>query len=96
MDVRTKKSRCLEAYLDTGRACWEHVVKVVAKYPIEHKRLAKEIADTHGIVYSHIVKEELQCNNIGAAASLSLYAYIVMAIFLSYPFFFCSCIFMCS
>ena len=59
MDVRTKKSRCLEAYLDTGRACWEHVVKVVAEYPIENKRLAKEIADTHGIVYSHIVKEEL-------------------------------------
>ena len=59
IDVRTKKSRCLEAYLDTGRACWEHVVKVVAEYPIENKRLAKEIADTHGIVYSHIVKEEL-------------------------------------
>ena len=59
MDVRTKKSRCLEAYLDTGRACWEHVVKVVAEYPIENKRLAKEIADTHGIVYSDIVKEEL-------------------------------------
>ena len=59
MDVRTKKSRCLKAYLDTGKACWEHVVKVVAEYPIENKRLAKEIADTHGIDYSGIVKEEL-------------------------------------
>ena len=59
MDIRTKKSRCLEAYLDTGRACWEHVVKVVAEYPIENKRLAKEIADTHDIDYSGIVKEEL-------------------------------------
>ena len=29
MDIRTKKSRCLETYLDTGKACWEHVVKVV-------------------------------------------------------------------
>ena len=59
MDIRTKKSRCLEAYLDTGKACWEYVVKVVAEYPIENKRLAKEIADTHGIDYSGIVKEEL-------------------------------------
>ena len=59
MDIRTKKRRCLEAYLDTGKACWEHVVKVVAEYPIENKRLAKEIADTHGIDYSVIVKEEL-------------------------------------
>ena len=59
MDIRTKKSRCLEAYLDTGKACWEHVVKVVAEYPIENKRLAKKIADTHGIDYSVIVKEEL-------------------------------------
>ena len=59
MDIRTKKSRCLEAYHDTGKACWEYVVKVVAEYPIENKRLAKEIADTHGIDYSGIVKEEL-------------------------------------
>ena len=59
MDIRTKKSRCLEAYLDTEKACWEHVVKVVAEYPIENKRLAKEIADTHGIDYLAIVKEEL-------------------------------------
>ena len=34
MDVRTKKSRCLEAYLDTGKACWEHVVKVVVEYTL--------------------------------------------------------------
>ena len=49
MDDRIKKSRCLEAYLDTGEACWEHVVKVVAEYPIDNKRVAKEIADTHCI-----------------------------------------------
>ena len=59
MNVRTKKSRCLEAYLDTGKACWEHVVKVVAEYPNENKRLAKKIANTHGIDYSGIVKGEL-------------------------------------
>ena len=59
IDTRTKKSRCLEAYLDTGKACWEHVVKVVAEYPIENKRLAKKIADTLGIDYLAIVKEEL-------------------------------------
>ena len=60
IDIRTKKSRCLEAYLDTGKACWEHVVKVVAEYPIENKRLAKKIADTHDIDNSGIAKED--CN----------------------------------
>ena len=49
-----KKSRCLEAYLNMGNACWEQVVKVVANYPFYNLRLAKEIADTHGIDYSRI------------------------------------------
>ena len=59
MDVRTKKRRCLEAYHDTGSACWEHVVKIVAEYPIENKRLAKKIADKHNVDFTGIVKEEL-------------------------------------
>ena len=43
-DSTIKKSRCLEAYLDTGGACWEQVVKVVADYPFYNARLAKKIA----------------------------------------------------
>ena len=53
-DVRTKKSICLEVYLNMGNACWEHVVKVVAEYPFYNLRLAKEIAATHSIDYSRI------------------------------------------
>ena len=53
-DPTIKKSRCLEAYLNMGNACWEQVVKVVADYPFYNLRLAKEIAATHGIDYSRI------------------------------------------
>ena len=50
-DSTKKKSRCLEAYLDTGRACWEQVVKVVADYPFYNARLARNIARTQHIDY---------------------------------------------
>ena len=53
-DGTLKKSRCLEADLNMGDACWEQVVKVVADYPFYNFRLAKEIAATHGIDYSRI------------------------------------------
>ena len=53
-DGTIKKSRCLEAYLNMGNACWEQVVKVVADYPFYNFRLAKEIAATHGIDYLRI------------------------------------------
>ena len=53
---RVKKHRCLEAYINTGNACWEHVVKVVDDYPFYNARLAKEIAVMHGVGYS---KDEL-------------------------------------
>ena len=49
-----KKSRCLEAYIDTDEACWEKVVEVVAEFPFHKRKLAREIADKH---YSS--KEEL-------------------------------------
>ena len=52
-----KKSRCLEAYIDTDEACWEKVVEVVADNPFHNKRLAREIADKHGVHYSS--REEL-------------------------------------
>ena len=54
-----KRSRCLEAYLDTGKACWETVVQVVADDPFYNKKLAKKIAHEYGVDYSNIVKEEL-------------------------------------
>jgi len=54
-----KKTRCLEAYLNTGNACWETVVEVVADVPFYNKRVAKEIADKYGVDYSKYVKDEL-------------------------------------
>ena len=54
-----KKKRCLEAYFDTGKACWETVVQVVASHPIHNPRVAMEIAAAHGLDYHSIVKDEL-------------------------------------
>ena len=42
-----KKHRCLETYINTGKACWEQVVKVVAGHPFLNARVAKEIAHDH-------------------------------------------------
>ena len=51
-----KKRRCLEAYLNTGKACWEQVVEVVTDHPFHNARLATEIANMHIEGYS---KDEL-------------------------------------
>ena len=59
METREKKSRCLEAYYNTGKACWERVVKVVAEFPIQIKKIAEQIAHDHGIHYSSVVIDEL-------------------------------------
>ena len=53
---RVKKRRCLEAYIDTGKACWEQVAKVIADYPFYNGRLAEEIANMYDVGYS---KDEL-------------------------------------
>ena len=42
-----KKRRCLEAYLNTDNACWEHVVKVVKDHPFYNSRVAKEIENMY-------------------------------------------------
>ena len=55
-DNTIKKHRCLKAYINTGKACWEQVVKVVADHPFHNARLAKKIANMHGVGYS---KDEL-------------------------------------
>jgi len=59
MENTEKKRRCLEAYIDTGKACWEKVVQVVAGHPIHKPRIAKEIAVQHGVDYRSIVKDEM-------------------------------------
>ena len=54
-----KKRRCLEAYINTGKACWEKVAKVVADHPFSNTRIARQIKahyDLHGVGYS---KDEL-------------------------------------
>jgi len=48
-----KKRRCLEAFLCTGHACWETVVKAVADS--YNKKLAKDIADRYSVDYSWAV-----------------------------------------
>ena len=57
-EITGKKRRCLEAYINTGKACWEQVAKVVADYPFNNAKIAKEIAHEHlhGVGYS---KDEL-------------------------------------
>ena len=44
-----KKSECLEAYFNSGKACWEDVVKVIANHPFYNKKLTMEIAAKHGV-----------------------------------------------
>ena len=54
---RVKKHRCLEAYINTDKACWETVVEVVAN-SFHNARVANEIArdHIHGVGYP---KDEL-------------------------------------
>ena len=54
-----KKSECLEAYVNTDKACWEQVVKVIADFPFHNKRLARQIADKQNVDYSSDDKNEL-------------------------------------
>ena len=54
-----RKSECLEAYVNTDKACWEHVVKVIADFPFHNKRLARQIADKQNVDYSSDDKNEL-------------------------------------
>ena len=51
-DIANKKKECLDAFCKRSGACWEKVVKVVSSSPFDNKRLAKQIADRHGVEYS--------------------------------------------
>ena len=57
--VDAKKAACLQAYFNGGKVKWSEVVKAVAMYPINNIRVAKQIAEAHGLNYNNIVKDEL-------------------------------------
>ncbi len=55
----SKKIQCLEAYYDQGEATWEGLISAVSDHPIRNKRVAKELADKHGIDFKNLIKDEL-------------------------------------
>ena len=54
-----KKLECLRAYFDQSKAKWSQIVRAVAMYPVNKKRIAKNIAKGHGIEFDKLVKDEL-------------------------------------
>ena len=49
LDITIKKERCLSAYIDSGEATWDHVVKVVCSPPFNKIKLGKDIAKRHKV-----------------------------------------------
>ena len=49
LENSAKKEKCLAAYFDQGKACWEKVIDVVARNPFHNKRLATQIAHKYGV-----------------------------------------------
>ena len=47
--VVNKKYTCLESFFNTGNATWEAVIEAVAKYPVNNRRVAQEIANKQHI-----------------------------------------------
>ena len=39
-----KKELCLQSFFNAGNATWEAVIQALVQYPVNNKRLAKEIA----------------------------------------------------
>ena len=46
---------CLWAYFNMGKAKWSQVVEAIKEYPISNSRLARKIAEDHGLPF----KDEL-------------------------------------
>ena len=46
------KAECLTVYFNSGKATWSKVVEAVANFPIKNKRLARKIANDHGIQFN--------------------------------------------
>ena len=44
LEYNVKKERCLSAYVISGKARWDHVVKVVCSHPFNNIILGKRIA----------------------------------------------------
>ena len=58
--VDAKKAACLRAYFNGGKVKWSEIVEAVAMHPINNIRVAKQIAEAHGLNYDNIiVKDEL-------------------------------------
>ena len=49
LENNARKGKCLAAYIDQGKACWEKVIEVVAGYPFYKKKLATQIAQKFGV-----------------------------------------------
>ena len=56
--IDTKKMECLRAYFDGGEAKWSKVVKAVAMYPVNNKRVALKIAEVHGLNFRKTVEDK--------------------------------------
>ena len=54
MALSSKRSRCLEAYYDSGEAVWEKVVEALCELSSPKKKQAKSIAHKYGVEYSCI------------------------------------------
>ena len=57
--VHAKKADCLKAYWNQGEAKWSDVVRAVAMHPINIRRIAKKIAEAHGLNFDEIMRDEL-------------------------------------
>ena len=55
-----KKQKCLSAYFDQGKACWEKVIEVVAGDPFHKKNLATRIAEKYGVNWQIMLWKPIQ------------------------------------
>ena len=49
LENNARKQRCLSAYFDQGKACWEKVIEVITGYPFYKKKLASQITEKYGV-----------------------------------------------
>ena len=52
----SKMAECLEAYVNSGEARWSQVVRAVSMHPVKNKKLAKKIANDHGIDFDRAMQ----------------------------------------
>lgn len=52
----TKMTECLQAYVNSGEARWSQLVRAVATYPLNNKKLAKKIAKDHGLNFDRVMQ----------------------------------------